>query len=392
MRNRRSLWIAVLLMVCFICEMNAMALGEGNAAGGRISLSPSYINLGSITQETTSFTFNATNCGEDAQFTAVIDNQDGVPITLEPDSFFLKADEGVKITATISNNDLLKIGAYDISISFIPDGEKEEETSVDAQATNSLRLTFRKEGVIVASNNVKDIRPVQTQAFYSILCNFYSAKKTFDTSLNITRSASGEVVYHQEGQVTMEPYPWMSYYGHVDTPLPTDPWEYGDYVYNLVVQDQGAIVLNYSVPFNVGEMSGEILWVFTRDVQRGEPAVFETAIQNTGTQNLPVSVKIDVMDQSGNFVYEEEQQAALTKGELKEFSFTWPTNVTKAGRYSIDYVIKMADQVHTGTLYYAVYQNYLVLFIVLAVLLLLVLLLLLLLIIRWLRRRSKVDR
>jgi hypothetical protein len=351
MKIRKALLFMILFMICLIFLKDKHANGEYTSHNGGVSLSPAYLNLGSIKKGNT-FTVNVMNKGQAVRLKAKIDNAENVNITVTPDTFSLAKNEQKDVTITLKNDDTLKIGAYDLSISFLT--ETDGSKSITAYATNSLRLKFKKNGLALASCNVKDIPPIQETPFYSILSNFYSKRKEVTVNIDIKNKASGDTVWQQSETITMKPYPDTGFYGKVTTPLPESQWEYGDYLYCLTAQINNKTLLTYQASFNVGEMKGKLDSVTVKDVCKGHPAKFKAQVTNIGSQELPVTARIAVKDKKSNLIYENMKMEALIKSETKSIIFEWPTKYSKTGRYSVDYVITMGNQKEAGTLYYQV--------------------------------------
>lgn len=352
MKIKKTLFFMILFMISLLCVKDKYALGEEDSTIGGVSLSPAYMDLGSLTEDTKSFTITVMNEGKEVHLKARIDNAENVKITASPNKFTLAEHERKDITVTIKNDDTLKIGVYDLSIALL--SESGGEQSISAYGSNSLRLVFRKSGLALATCNVKDIPPIQEAPFYSILSNFYNKTKTVNVSIKISSKTSGNIVWEQSDKLKMKPYPNTGFYGEIDTPAPTQPWEYGNYIYKLSAKIKDDIVLEYQTEFNVGEMKGNLESVSTKNVKKGDLARFKAVIRNIGTQKLPTTVKIVVKDHKNNLIYNNTKSEILITKEVKEFLFEWPTKHSKVGKYSLEYNVTMGDQQETGTLNYEV--------------------------------------
>ncbi|MDF2542358.1 MAG: hypothetical protein K0S47_2076 [Herbinix sp.] len=376
MKVKKALLFMIVFMIGMLLVNDKSVQGEEDSTG--VSLSPAYLDLGSITGETKSFALTVVNKGNTVSLKAKVDNADNIKVTVAPDEFTLSKNEQKEVVVTLHNDDTMKIGMYDLSFTFLT--ETDGKQSIKAYGTNASRVKFRMEGMALATCNVKDIAPLQKDPFHSILCNFYEKSKTVNVTIDITKKGSSELVWQQSDTITMESYPVTGYYGQIDTPLPSKPWEYGDYIYHLVAMEEDDILLTYQTEFNVGERKGELVSVSTRDVRKGEPAVFHSVIKNIGTQDLPVIVQIYVKDRRDNIIYEETKSDILFMDNVKEISFEWPTMNTKMGRYSIDYSILIGDQQETGILYYNVSMPFFVWWIIIVCILLIILVLILILV------------
>ena len=354
MKIKSALFFMVLFMIALISVKVYDVQGEEKPGLSRVSLSPAYVDLGVIKDTSKTVKIVVMNRGKAVKLKAKIDNGDGVPISIAPDILTLQKNEKKEITIKLSQLNKIKIGIYDLSISFI--AQVENKDSVTAYGTNSLRLIFRKEGLVKATCNVKDIAPIQEVAFHSILCNFFVKSKKVDVSIDIKRKDTGEVIWQQKNQVTMNPYPTQEYYGRVDTPIPSTPWKYGDYIYHLKATQKNDTLLEYQKEFNVGEQKGKLLQVYAKDVNKGERVQFHAKVQNVGTQRLPVSVTLRVTDSKKNLIYEGVQSDELLIKTTKDFRFTWATKYAQLGKYTIDYTVHMGKQQENGTIYYKVHQ------------------------------------
>lgn len=384
MKPKKALLFMILFMIGLIGVNYKYALGEKNSSGKGVSLSPAYIDLGSITEKTQSFKITVMNEGKPVDLQARIDNKEKLKVTVKPEVFRLSKNERKDVTVTIYNNEALKTGAYDLSISFIRASGKERW--ITAYGTNSLRLVFRKEGIILAACNVKDIEPVQKSPFYSILCNFYKKSKKVNAMVEIKKKETGKTIWHQRDKITLKPYPVKGFYGEIKTPIPSKPWEYGDYIYNLVVRQKNNVILKYQKEFNVGEMLGKLEKVATRNVRKGEMAEFTAKVRNIGTQKLPVSVQIYVKDSKNHIIYNDiKSDILMRKNDVGKFNFKWSTKYTKIGKYAIDYTVNMGTQKEKGTLSYIVKLPYILYWTIIGFILLFILILILIIV----KRRRK---
>lgn len=384
MKIKKHLLFLIVFMIG-LTGVNAIYVmgGENSAENGGVSLSPAYVDLGIIKENPESFRVTVMNKGKAVRLKAKVDNADSAQITVSPDTFDLAENEQKIITVGLNNVDKLKIGVYDLSISYV--SETVNQDSVTAFGTNSVRLVFRKEGLALATCNVKDISPVQTIPFHSILCNFYMESKAVDVGINIMKKDTGKLIWQQEDLITMESYPMTGYYGKIATPLLSEPWEYGDYIYCLTARQGENTLLEYQKEFNVGEQKGKLEAVTTRDVRKGEPAEFKARIKNIGTQTLPVTVQIYVKDKKNQPVYDSVKSDTLPIDNTKDFIFEWPTQYTKTGRYTIDYTVTMGSQQEAGTLEYKVSLPGYVYWVIIGIILLLVLIVLFVIMTGWYR-------
>lgn len=376
MKIKKALLFMILFMIGLIGVNQKQVMGEEAAKKGGVSLSPAYMDLGSMKEGTTSFTISVMNEGKSVHLKAKIDNAEGLNITIKPKAFTLGKKEKKKITVTLKNDGSMKTGAYDLSIAFLT--TRKEHQSVIAYGTNSLRLVFQKEGLLLATCNVEDMGPEQKMPFYSILGNFYTGSKTAKVSIAIKNKKTGDTVLKQRENINMKPYPDSGFYGRIDTPALSKPWEYGDYIYRLTANIEGETVLVYTTEFNVGDRKGKLISVSTKNVQKGEPAGFEAVIKNIGTQKLPVSVHIEVKSEDNYTIYTDKKTNLLRKNAEGTVAFNWPTKYTKLGRYSIDYIVVMGDQTEQGTLYYEVTMPCWIIFLILGILTLVMILILIL--------------
>ncbi|OJU08012.1 MAG: hypothetical protein BGN88_01520 [Clostridiales bacterium 43-6] len=342
---------AVVFFMNHVC-----AAGEGsnntlNSSG--VALSPPYVDFGRIGESTKSFTATIRNNIADADMEAKIENRGNDHITVSPNQFFLKKYETKKITITLKNDANLEIGPYDLSIYFVV--TPKANTSIDANSTNSLRLVFIKQGLSVVSCNVGDISAVQVKPFTIIMGNFTDAYQEMDTVITIRSKKTEAIIDSYHYKVPMHPYPIMKYYGTVKLPLPTKPWDFGDYVFRMTAKDKSGNTLTYEKAFNVGIMKGELTRVETKNVHKGEQAEFKAVVKNIGNQSLPVTVKITVRDQADHIVYEQEQTDALSKETTKAFLFHWPTKFLAPGKYSIAYTVTMGNEEKQGILNFEIF-------------------------------------
>jgi uncharacterized membrane protein len=164
--RKAMLFVIIFIIGLFILEEKAV-LAEEKQEDTDISLSPAYLDLGSLDEDIISFQVSVRNEGKPVYLTAKIDNTQNTKIEISPNSFKLSENEQKEVTVTLYNDDTLKSGVYDMSIYFV--SKQREKGVITAYGTNSLRLVFRKEGVALASCNVMNITSLWKEPFYCIL-------------------------------------------------------------------------------------------------------------------------------------------------------------------------------------------------------------------------------
>lgn len=354
MKLKTALLIILILSGCCLFGLIVSVMGEGDDAGGGVSLSPPYMDLGTLDSENYTFNVIVYNKGDKADLNAVVDSAQNTAVKVEPSSFPLDRGERKTVKVTVSGSQL-EIGYYDLSVYFTISSSDNE--FVRAYGTNSMRLIFRKEGLAMASCNVRDMAPEQKIPFYSILCSFLNRARSLDVSVEITDTETGRIVQTQQEEMVLQPYPEDGYYGRIETPPLQEPWEYGSYEYRLTARDDTGILLEYTKTFAVGEMRGELTGVYTKDVTQGESAVFNATIKNVGTIDLPVKIHIDVKNSQGDITYYDVQAKNIAVNSCETFHFIWSTEKTKPDIYTIYYTINMGTQILEGSACFRVMYN-----------------------------------
>lgn len=349
-KSTKYLLLIFLLLFFILTPLSVSAIASS-------SVKPSVVTLGDISNHPSiSFEVTVNNNDEVSTFKGISEGKGSENITFSPNTFELGKGESKKVKITVNNTDTLKIGPYDLTIKFL--SAPASKGWVSAKATSSLRLTFKISGISIASLNVKDIEASIVNTFYVVYGNYTDKDQSLDSTITIINKETNKKVYEIKDSLTMKPYP-KDFYGTMKMSLPMNGLEMGDYILKLKgVTPDGKTLIEEEKLFKVGVIKGELIGVAAEDVYVGDTAQFIAEVKNLG--NLPLQTTFNgiVKNSSGQKVFEDTKTIDIKEGISEKLTLEWITKKVPAGEYTLDYTVKMGDEIVSGSKTFKVRISY----------------------------------
>jgi methionine-rich copper-binding protein CopC len=321
-----------------------------------ILVKPVFMDFGRVGNNPLSMTATVTNEDDANTFTANAQGNGKDFVSFEPQSFELQKGETKEVKVNINNSDKLPVGPYDYSVTFSKKSNNNDFLSTTT--SNSLRIKFIKEGIDVASIRVTDINKPAPANFYIIFANFKSGEETINSTVSILSKEDGKEVANFNENINMKPYPSDGYFGTMKFNWETKDAKMGDYIVKYKAVKADGTVLEGEKPFAVGELKGNLTSVEAKDTFKGETAKVSARISNVGSLNLPVIFNVVIKNDQGEEVFKDEKQVTIDPGNEETIDSEWLTTDAKVGEYTVEYNVKMGDEVVSNTLNFKVLSSY----------------------------------